>query len=165
MSFFAKSLEKYNEFVEFIGQGQLKVNTKITDTGISSDNIGPKFRSLTEGTNGFDTSFNLAITKKGVDAMGRGLADIQGKWADLTTTIKEGTKATENNIGASTNQAKTADKQVVTLDSLNKKLTDLKAKLGGTEIGTKGFKDLQAEIVKTQKQVDDLNSGTKKAGK
>ena len=82
-----------------------------------------------------------------------------GKIKDALNDLHESQKAvieeSKNDIGNKEEQATATEKVAETTDSLNEKLTDLKKALGGTEIGTQAFKDLQKEIADTQAKLDD----------
>ena len=74
--FFTSAINKYNEFVTFIGQSDLKINAKISSGGITKGGSGAKFRDVTAGTESLDTSFSFKQTQFMTGTMGRGLADI-----------------------------------------------------------------------------------------
>ncbi|MDD3302284.1 MAG: phage tail tape measure protein [Candidatus Gracilibacteria bacterium] len=161
------ALDKYNEFAKSVGQEGLVIKTKIAFGKISgASDVKAKFKDIMEGTQKINTDFSFGITSKMIKATINGLSDIKNRFGELTGQVKELNVATKQQNEITGDTLKTNAKQIVTLDSLNQKLSDLKAKLGTTEVGTKAFTDLQKQIKYTEKLIDSFDPEKKsKAGK
>ena len=118
--------------------------------------IGSAFRQLRDNIKSLDFSKSIGEAFKdgydraqlGAIELKKSLSDTEKQVGDTSKAFKEGGESARDFsdiIAAGDDDAAAA---IVTIDGLKKRLKELKAELGSAEVGSKRFKEIQAEIKK-----------------
>jgi len=91
--------------------------------------------------------------------------EVEADIKDFDSNLNRGTDSLKKFDGEAKKVGSSIGKSANTLNALNTKLTSMKTRLKGLEIGSKEFKKLQKEIRTTEKAMDRANNKTSTFGK